>query len=113
LENLQKRARKLPGAPQYFKPLEWPEKNMSLRFSKGAKRMTFTDEVIKIKKPIPSSAHYYPEKPKGKLLLGKSDKAEGVNYLSDVEHLGVSSPGPSSYKPKVSFNKPPSHHPLY
>jgi hypothetical protein len=30
-------------------------------------------------------------------------KAEGVNYLSDVEHLALASPGPTSYKPKVKF----------
>ena len=73
LDHLQRRAKKLPGPPEYFKPLEWPQKNLSLKFNKGSKRTTFTDEVIKIKKPIPSSAHYNPEKPKPKLLLGKSE----------------------------------------
>jgi hypothetical protein len=38
---------------------------------KGAKRHTFTDEVIKITKPIPASNHYNPEKPKKKIKLGK------------------------------------------
>lgn len=60
-----------------------------------SKRITFTDEVIKVTKEIPASNHYQPKKPLPKVLLGKSSKAEGVNYISDVEFLAKTNPAPT------------------
>jgi len=73
LEHVQRRAKKLPGPPQYHKPLAWPSRNHSLKMGKQSQRTTFTDEVIKITKEIPGSNHYNTKKTLPKVKLGKSE----------------------------------------
>lgn len=38
--------------------------------------------------------------------MGIIGKAEGVNYLSEAQHIGCSQPGPSSYKAEKLVVKP-------
>ncbi len=73
LEGVQKRAKKTPGPPEYFKPLVWPSRNHSVKMKLDSKRLTFTDEIIKITKEIPASNHYQPKKTLPKVTLGKSE----------------------------------------
>ena len=63
-------------------------------FGKGSDRKTFTDEVIKRSKVIPSSAQYNPTV-KEKVPLGKQSKAEQVDFLSEAAYLGTINPSPS------------------
>ena len=72
LEQVQKIGKKTPGAPDYYKPYQWPTRNHSVKMKLDSKRITFTDEVIKVTKEIPASNHYQPKKPLPKVLLGKS-----------------------------------------
>lgn len=106
LEHVQKRAKKTPGPPDYYKPFQWPPRNHSVKMKLDSKRTTFTDEVAKITKEIPASNHYNPKKSLPNVLLGKSryliltdinwfSKAEGVNYISDVEFLAKTNPAPT------------------
>jgi hypothetical protein len=72
LEGVQKLGKIRPGPPNYFKFAMWPDKNKSVKMCLSSKRLTFTDEVIKITKELPAPNHYKPKKPLPKTLLGKS-----------------------------------------
>ncbi len=76
LEMTQRRAKLLPAPNQYHKPLTWSTSNGN--FGKNSRRKTFTDEVMKISKEVPSSATYDPHV-KDKVLLGLSKY--GFNVL--------------------------------
>jgi hypothetical protein len=71
--------------------------------AKTSDRITFTDEIIKITKELPAPNHYKPKKVLPKTLLGKSNRAEGIDYMSDVEFLAKTTPDPISYRPKKEF----------
>ena len=72
LEQTQRRGKALPAPSTYHKPISWETQNG--QFGKNSKRKTFTDEVQKIAKAVPSSAHYKPwELPKNNNVpLGKT-----------------------------------------
>eukprot|EP00347_Sterkiella_histriomuscorum_P022174 403331418 len=102
----QKRARAIPAPDQYHHDASWDVG--SGIFGKGAKRKTFTDEVIQRSKQLPSCASYNLEK-KEKIPLGKSNKADQVDFLSEIQYVAKQQPGPASYSPKTSLLLTRSH----
>lgn len=69
-----------PDPTKYDRTLSWSASNGN--FGKGAKRLTFTDVAAKHSKLVPAPNFYKPDV-KTHVLLGKADKCEGVDYLSD------------------------------
>ena len=57
---------------------------------------------MKISKTIPSAATYNPLK-KYHIPMGKSDKASGFGFLSEVQFLGVTNPAATTYNPNKQF----------
>ena len=57
---------------------------------------------MKIAKVLPSAATYNPDK-KYSVPFGKSSKADGIDFLSEVQYLGVTKPAPASYNPNKEF----------
>ena len=88
-----------PDKYAFVDPKEW--KVHQKNFGVGPKRTTFTDEAEAHSKKIPACSQYHPKHP-NRLLLGKMEKTEGVNYLSDKQYLAMNQPGPEKYKPNVS-----------
>eukprot|EP00347_Sterkiella_histriomuscorum_P000753 403374637 len=103
LAQTQKRGKALPASNQYHKPPSWETKNG--QFGKSANRKTFTDDAIKHSKQIPAPNIYNTEK-KRKVLMGKLDRTEGFDFLSEAQYLGTLSPAPTHYKPdKIKLMK--------
>ena len=88
-----------PGPNKYELKADW--KVNQKNFGVGPARTTFTDDAVAHSKKVPSCSQYHP-KHHTKLLLGKMEKTEGVNYLSDGQYLAKIQPGPEKYKPNVS-----------
>ncbi|CDW82305.1 UNKNOWN [Stylonychia lemnae] len=96
LQQTQRRGKLLPAPNQYHKPLTWETKNG--QFGKNSIRKTFTDDAIKHSKQVPAPNVYNNEK-KQKVLLGKSNRAEGFDFMSEVQYLGQINPSATSYNP--------------
>lgn len=64
-------------------------------------REMFTDALIKSLKNLPSCTQYNVRPPLPKVPLGKfSIKAPGHRLHTDVQHMGMTLPGPAAYTPK-------------
>lgn len=84
LAQTQKRGKLLPAPNTYQqKPLSWETNNG--QFGKDSKRRTFTDEVQKLSKAVPSCAQYNPHvlSAKHNVPMGKSSKADNIDFLSE------------------------------
>lgn len=84
-----------PDPTKYDRTLSWKTSNGN--FGLGGKRKTFTDEAQARSKKIPAPTAYNP-KFEPRILFGKVNKTEGVDYLSDCQYVGKCYPGPGSYK---------------
>lgn len=77
--------------------------------------MTFTDEAQAHSKKIPAPTAYNP-KVEPRILYGKVNKCEGLDYLSDCTYMGKCFPGPGTYKANHDYVAPTARkariHPL-
>ena len=97
LDGVQKRAKNTPAPNSYKKELSWKGKNALM---KGPKRITIIDKIRVEKKPIPGPSHYKNLNIKQKIQNGKFNKTTGLSFLSEVEFLGKTQPGPTKYENK-------------
>ena len=49
---------------------------------------------------LPSPCDYNPQSPSNNLLSHTIDKAEGLSYITEVQRLGLETPGPANYNIK-------------
>jgi hypothetical protein len=100
LDGVQKRAKNTPAPNSYHKELSWKGKNGVF---KGPSRVTIIDKLMKEKKLIPAPNSYKNLDRKEKIENGKFDKAKGINFLSEVEFLSKTQPGPNKYENKKAL----------
>jgi hypothetical protein len=56
--------------------------------------------VTKKAKMFTSPCDYNPQSQSNNLLSHTIDKAEGLSYITEVQHLGLETPGPAKYNIK-------------
>lgn len=96
LARVRKHSSKIPAPTKYQKHLSWETKTG--KFRKNA-RLTMTDETIKWQKQqkIPSCANYDQSQKFYKVPMGKMDKEEGTDIISDVIYLSKSTKAAPGY----------------
>ena len=69
---------------------------------KGPKRITIIDKIKSEKRLIPAPNHYKNLHRPKKVVNGKFDKTTGLSFLSEVEFLAKTQPGPTQYQPNLN-----------
>ena len=72
---------------------------------KGPKRITVIEKIRSEKKLIPAPNHYKNLEKHKKIVNGKFDKTTGLSFLSEVEFLAKTQPGPNQYQPNMNVFK--------
>jgi hypothetical protein len=109
----ERRSRATPAPHDHHTDLDW--RSVLGRFGAGSLRKTFCDDAAERSAKIPSPSKYDTDMEQwGKfdhhdryqkvkfVTLGKMEAAQGVNYLSDAEFRGFTTPGPDTYEPDNS-----------
>jgi len=109
----ERRSRATPAPHDHHTDLDW--NTIYGKFGAGSLRKTFCDDAMTHSRKVPSPSRYEPDTEqwgqfdehdrfqKIKFVrLGKMEKCDGVDYLSNAEFQGLNTPGPQTYTPDAS-----------
>lgn len=109
IQTVTKRAQQTPG-PNFYKESKLASKigwvTTNGQFHMGSARRTFTDDAVRHSKLIPApSAYDKGNKSRFRIPMGIMDKAESIDFLTQIQSKEKKRPGPTSYNPKPMLKR--------